>query len=292
MPVPQAPDAPAPVVPAAYLNAPLHDLDAWTRYFRDAVIPVLSGTSRALEVLRADEDNVDASMLARVIEVDPLMTVKLMAHVAGKRRPGTFTETESVTTSLVMTGISPFFNSFGRQPTIEDRLHDQPHALEGLRALLRRAERAAQFAIGFAVHRGDTDVGVIRLAAFLYDFAEMLMWCHAPTLQRQIADAQRADPSLRTAAVQRSVLNIETDDLRLALMKLWHLPELLVRISDSRHADQAIVRNVVLAVRLARHTMHGWDNPALPDDIDDIAKLLNAVPRVALAFVHKIEQAA
>lgn len=292
MPAPDAPDAPAPVVPAAYLNAPLHDLDTWTRYFRDAVIPVLSSTSRALEVLRADEDNVDASMLAQVIEVDPLMTVKLMAHVAGKRRPGTFTETESVTTSLVMTGISPFFNSFGRQPTIEDRLHDQPHALEGLRALLRRADRAAQFAIGFAVHRGDTDVGVIRLAAFLYDFAEMLMWCHAPTLQRQIADAQRADPSLRTAAVQHSVLNIETDDLRLALMKLWHLPELLVRISDSRHADQAIVRNVVLAVRLARHTMHGWDNPALPDDIDDIAKLLNAAPRVALAFVHKIDQAA
>jgi HD-like signal output (HDOD) protein len=292
LPVPQAPDVSAPVVPAAYLNAPLHDLDAWTRYFRDAVIPVLSGTSRALEVLRADEDNVDASMLARVIEVDPLMTVKLMAHVAGMRRPGTFTETESVTTSLVMTGISPFFNSFGRQPTVEDRLHDQPHALEGLRALLRRAERAAQFAIGFAVHRGDTDVGVIRLAAFLHDFAEMLMWCHAPTLQRQIADAQRADPTLRTAAVQRSVLHIETDDLRLALMKLWHLPELLVRISDSRHADQAIVRNVVLAVRLARHTMHGWDNPALPDDIDDIARLLNAAPRVALAFVHKIDQAA
>jgi hypothetical protein len=75
-------------------------------------------------------------------------------------------------------------------------------------------------------------------------------------------------------------------------MKLWHLPELLVRISDSRHAEQSIVRNVVLAVRLARHTTHGWDNPALPDDIEDIAKLLNAVPRVALAFVRKIDHSA
>jgi len=127
----------------------LRDLDAWTRYFREAEIPVLASTSRALEVLRADEDNVDASMLAEVIEADPLMTLKLLAHVAGKRRSGTFTETENVTTSLVMTGISPFFNSFGLQPTIEDWLHDQPLALRGLQALLRRAERAAHFAVGF-----------------------------------------------------------------------------------------------------------------------------------------------
>ena len=49
------------------------------------------------------------------------------------------------------------------------------------------------------------------------------------------------------------------------------------------------MRIVVLAVRLARHTMHGWDNPALPDDIEDIAKLLNSVPRVTMSFVRKID---
>lgn len=274
----------------AYLSAPLPDLQAWTRYFRDAEIPVLDKTAQALEVLRADEDNVDASQLGEVIEADPLMTLKLLAHVASKRRPGTFTETESVTTSLVLMGISPFFRAFGPQPTLEQRLHDQPLALQGLQNLLRRADRAAQFALGFAVHRVDTDVGVIRLAAFLHDFAEMLMWCHAPTLQLRIQEAQRADAKLRTATAQRAVLNIETDDLRQTLMTLWHLPELLVRISDDRHAEQAIVRNVVLAVRLARHTMQGWDNPGVPDDIEDIAKLLNAAPRVALAYVHKIDQ--
>ena len=47
--------------------------------------------------------------------------------------------------------------------------------------------------------------------------------------------------------------------------------------------------NVVLAVRLARHTQLGWENAALPDDIEDIAKLLNASPRVALAYVRKID---
>jgi HD-like signal output (HDOD) protein len=275
--------------PSSYLTAPLRDLEAWTRYFRDAQIPVLAKTSAAIEALRADEDNVDASMLGATIESDPLMSLKLLAHVAAKRRVDTATETESVTTSLVMTGISPFFRSFGLQPTVEDHLHDQTQALEGLHTLLHRADRAAQFATGFAVHRGDTDVGVIRLAAFLHDFAEMLMWCHAPTLQLRIAQAQRADPTLRSATVQRVMLNIELDDLRQALMKMWHLPELLVRISDDRHADTAIVRNVVLAVRLARHTTQSWNNPGVPDDIDDIAKLLNVSPSVALAFAHRID---
>ena len=277
------------VTPSRYLTAPLRDLEAWTRYFRDAQIPVLAKTSEAIEALRADEDNVDASMLGATIECDPLMSLKLLAHVAAKRRTDTATETESITTSLVMTGISPFFRSFGLQPTVEDHLHDQSQALEGLRSLLHRADRAAQFATGFAVHRGDTDVGVIRLAAFLHDFSEMLMWCHAPTLQLRIAQAQRADPTLRSATVQKAVLNIELDDLRQALMKMWHLPELLVRISDDRHADTAIVRNVVLAVRLARHTTLGWDNPGVPDDIDDIAKLLNVSPPVALAYAHRVD---
>lgn len=281
-----------PTAASRYLTAPLRDLESWTRHFRDAQIPVLAKTSQAIEALRADEDNVDASILGATIECDPLMSLKLLAHVAAKHRADTATETESVTTSLVMTGITPFFRSFGLQPTVEDHLHDQTQALEGLHALLHRADRAAQFATGFAVHRGDTDVGAIRLAAFLHDFAEMLMWCHAPTLQLSMAQAQRADPTLRSATVQRVMLNMELDDLSHALMKLWHLPELLVRISDDRHADTAIVRNVVLAVRLARHTTQGWDNPGVPDDVDDIAKLLNVSPPVALAYAHRTESAA
>jgi HD-like signal output (HDOD) protein len=283
------PAAPAPVpVTVPYLTEPLPDLAAWTRYFQEAEIPVLAATSKKLEALRAIEDDVDAGMLSAVIESDPLMTLKVLAYVSANRRTSDTTETESITSSLVMMGIAPFFRNFGLQPTVEDQLHNQPLALEGLRELLTRAERAGHFAVGFAVHRGDLDVGVIHLAAVLHDFAEMLMWCHAPTIQLEINAMQRANPTLRSASLQRFVYNIELNDLRHALMKLCRLPELLVRISDGKHPTHANVRNVLLAVRLARHTMHGWDNAALPDDINDIALLLNAAPRVALAFVHKI----
>ena len=268
---------------------PLRDLAAWTRYFKEAEIPVLAATSEALEALRAIEDDVDADMLATVIQSDPFMTIKVMAHVAGKRRPGDGTETETITSSLVMMGISPFFREFGLQPTVEDQLHDQPLALDGLHALLMRAERAAQFALGFAVHRGDLDADVIRQAAFLHDFAEMLMWCHAPVMELEIHEMQRVNPTLRSASLQRFLFNIDLSDLRQELMKLWRMPQLLLRISDGKHLTPPTVRNVTLAVRLARHTMNGWDNPALPDDINDIALLLNASPRVTLAYLRKID---
>lgn len=279
-------------VPSPCLSEPLRDLATWTRHFRETEVPVLAATSQALEALRAIEDDVDADMLSTVIQSDPLMTLKVLAHTSANRRPGHATDTETITSSLLMMGIAPFFRHFGLQPTVEDRLQDQPLALEGLRELLTRAERAKQFALGFAVHRGDMDVEVIQLAAFLYDFAEMLMWCHAPTLQVEIRKMQKSNPTLRTASLQRFVFNVELSELRQALMQLCRLPELLVRISDAKHSNHPSVRNVVLAVRLARHTMHGWDNPAIPDDIDDIAVLLNALPRVAMAYVHKIDHPA
>ena len=73
----------------------------------------------------AKEDDVDANMLTAVIQADPLMTLKLLARMGMMRRPGSDTETESITTSLILMGIGPFFRHFGPQPTIERWLADQ-----------------------------------------------------------------------------------------------------------------------------------------------------------------------
>ena len=271
------------------LLKPLRDLAAWTRHFSAAEIPVLASTAEALEALRANEDNVDANSVGEMIASDPLMTLKVLAYSSAHRSARMVTDTETVTAALVMMGITPFFRAFGPQPSVEERLADQPEALEGLNEVLQRAHRAAHFALGFAVHRMDHDAAVIHAAALLHDFAEMLLWCHAPTLALRLRDAQRADTTLRSMAAQSMVLNVDLAALQQSLMKTWRLPELLIRISDDAHAEHASVKNVVLAIRLARHTARGWDNAAIPDDVSEISQLLNLSQGATLQLLHEIE---
>ena len=245
------------------------------RYFQLAEIPVLLSTANLLEELREIEDDVDARMLGETISVDPLMTLKLLAHIASQDRSRRVTDVETVNQALVLMGITPFFRVFGPQPTIENHLEGQPQAMVGLKEVIRRAHRAAKFALGFAVHRMDHDAPVIHQAALLHDFAEMLLWLQAPWVAQEIQRRQQADPTLRSATAQRAVLGATLPEIQHALMLAWRLPELLVNITDDRHEEASQVRNVLLAIRLARHTAQGWHNPAIPDDIRDLAQLLN-----------------
>ena len=269
------------------IDSALASVEAWMARLQDASqMPILEATAAALEDMRHDEDRVDANGLGELIAGDPLMTLKVMALASTQRSVRAVTDMETVTATLVMMGIPPFFRAFGPQPTIEQLLAERPAALAGLQQSLRRARRAAGFALAFAVHRLDPDAPIIHAATLLHDFAELLLWCHAPGLALQIQDAQRRDPSLRSIVAQRQVLNIELTDLQQSLMKAWRLPELLVQVNDDRHASRPNVRSVQLAVRLARHTAMGWDNPALADDIEAIAQLLNLSPAAALQFVR------
>ncbi|HQV89523.1 MAG TPA: metal-dependent hydrolase, partial [Nitrosomonas sp.] len=53
------------------------------------------------------------------------------------------------------------------------------------------------------------------------------------------------------------------------------LPKLLITLMDDSCSSLQRVRNVTLAVNLARHSANGWDDAALPDDYEDIARLLH-----------------
>ncbi len=266
-----------------------HDGAGWAAWLGGIEIPVLPRTAAAIEELRELEDEVDAHLLAEAIGHDPLMTLKVLMHVARQPWKRRTTDAETVTEALVMLGIGPFFRAFGAQPTVDARLAAQPQAWAGLQQVLRRAHRAACFALGFAVHRMDHDAPVIHQAALLHDFAEMLLWCHAPALALEIRRRQQANPALRSAEAQRAVLGVALPDLQQLLMRAWRLPELLVRISDERHADTAQVRNVLLAIRLARHSAAGWDNPALPDDLAEVAVLLNLGPGPTEKLLHELD---
>ncbi len=267
---------PSPLLPPPpFITEAPRDTAGWLALFDPAGLPVLASTATVLEQLRASEDAVDAHLLAEALAGDPLMTTKLLAHVAQLRLGREGGDTETVTEALVMLGIPPFFRAFGEQTAAEALLQGWPDALAGFQAVLRRSHRAARFAIGFAVHRLDPDAPVIHEAALLHDVAELLLWLRAPSLALAISERQLADPALRSATVQRELLNVELAELQHAMMLAWRLPELLARLSDD-HAPQATVqqRIVLLALRVARHSAAGWDNPALPDDLAEIGTLL------------------
>ncbi|WP_201495732.1 HDOD domain-containing protein [Rubrivivax sp. A210] len=273
-----------------FITDPPRSVEGWASLFDHRRLPVLADTAGALAELRENEDAVDAHMLADAIVNDPLMTLKVLAHVAEMRRGRDGGGAETVTEALVMMGVPPFFRAFEAPLVAEDRLASIPEALEGFRRVLRRSHRSARFAIGFAVHRMDHDAGVIHEAALLRDFTELLLWLHAPALALEIDRRQRAEPALRSAVVQREVLNVELVEVQHALMSAWRLPGLLVSITHG-HARTMTpqVRNVMLAIRVARHSSEGWDNPALPDDLREIADLLQLSPEPTARLLQEID---
>lgn len=259
----------------AFIVSPPRDVAGWVTVLTRTDIPILRTTAAALEELRPNEDAVDAHMLAETLADDPLMTLKLLRHVSARRSSRSLSDPETVTEAILMLGIPPFFNAFQSMSIIDDRLEGHGDALAGAQSVLTRSERAARFALAFAVHRMDHDAAVIHEAALLHDFAEVLLWVNAPDLALEIARRQATDPTLRSTAVQRAVLNVELGELQQALMRAWRLPELLISISDDRTSQSPKVRNVQLAIRVARHSSRGWENPAIPDDLAEIGDLLN-----------------
>jgi HD-like signal output (HDOD) protein len=277
------------------LTTALPDLAAWTAYFRDAQIPVLDSTAAEISELHEAETaggQVDARMLGEAITGDPLMTIKVLADSARRRSPGQVTDAESVTAAVMLMGMGRFFSNYARLPTIEYLLHPVPGALDGLMRVFKRSQRASRFALAFAVHRMEADVAEVREAALLHDFAELLLWCHAPTLALEINTLLQSDAKLRSAAVQKVVLNVRLDALQQALMRAWQLPELLTELTDEgrEHPLWAPQRRMVqLAVRLARHSTDGWTNAALPDDIHDISQMLGLSHGATQRLVRNID---
>jgi len=251
------------------------DLNGWVAFFSRANIPVLRHTVHELADLRASASQCNARTISSVILHDPLMTLRVLAYIEARRSKSRQTDITTIERALMMIGMEPFFNDFQTLPLVEDQLKGHPRALLGLLKVVARARKAMHWAREWAIYRHDLDVDEICVATLLYDFAEILMWCFAPGLAVLVADRQNADRSLRSVAVQSEVLGIPLYQIKHALALEWRLPQLLITLMDQDHAEHPRVRNVKLAVDLARHSAHGWDDPALPDDFKAIEDLLH-----------------
>ena len=256
------------------IEQPFHDLEGWVAYYAEANLPVLRHTVQELERMRANAENVNGRLLSGTILRDPMMTLRVLAYIEANRGARQTTDITTIERAIMMIGIAPFFRDFQDLPQIEDQLRPHPQALLGLLKAFHRARRAAQWARDWAVVRHDLDVDEITLAALLHDMAELLMWCFAPGIAIKARDAQIADCHRRSAIIQTEVYGIPLYQLKMALAKTWHLPQLLTQLMDNQHAENPRVRNVKLAVDLARHSANSWNDAALPDDFKGIRELL------------------
>ena len=261
------------------LDHPLPEIDDWVVLFSNNALPVLRITKRRLDELRADIDHVDARELARIILHDPVMTASVIALTQAKRGRSLHHDITTIATAIMMMGVEPFFNHFNDLPTIEGILKGvDSHALLGVLQIIRRAQRASDYANEWAIWRNDINMEEVRMAALLHDVAEILVWCFAPKLGLDIQAWQQAQPTMRSADAQINTLGMTYQDIQLALCRVWHLPELLQILIADDNTSNVRAKNVSLAVRLARHSAHGWDDPALPEDYADIGRLLNITP--------------
>lgn len=258
------------------LDHALPDVESWVLLFNSNSLPILRITKRRIEEMRADIDRVDAREISRVVLQDPIMTVRVLSYIQPFRGRSLQHDITTIASAVMMAGIEPFFHRFDELFTIEDQMKDaNAPALLGVLHTIRRAQRAADYAQDWAIWRHDINMEEVRIAALLHDLAEMLVWCSAPQLALAIQDLQKRNPNMRSSDAQKQVLGFPFIDIQRELCRVWHLPELLQRLIDDDHAEQPRVRNVTLAVRLARHSAHGWEDPALPDDYAEIGQLLN-----------------
>lgn len=254
---------------------PLPDVDAWLAVFAQTDLPVLRHSVAEIERLRATEENTNGRVLAGVILHDPLLSLRVLAYIEEHRRKRQTTDITTIDRAIMMIGIVPFFRTFTDLPVAESRLAQHPQALLGLLKAIGRARRAAHWAREWAILRRDMDVDEITLATLLHDVAEMMMWLNAPTMALQFRDLQLSQPNRRSALIQEEVYGIPLNTLKLALAEAWRLPALVVQLLDDRQAENPRVRNVKLAVDLARHAAKGWKDPALPDDFKGIRDLIH-----------------
>lgn len=257
------------------IRTPLASIDSYIAYFAGADIPVLRRSMRELAELRKDEENVAGRRIASVVLQDPLLALRVLVYLEANRRRSQNHDITTVERAIMMMGITPFFSRFCDLPTIEAGLAQHPKALIGVLKVITRAKTAADLARDWAILRHDIDVDEVTVAALLHDVAEILLWCFAPEAMLQVARDLQATPGLRSAQAQTQHLGYTVHEIQLALVRAWHLPELLITLMDEKQADNARVRNVVLACNMARHLANGWDDPALPDDYKGVADLLH-----------------
>lgn len=254
---------------------PPQDLASWLTLVSDAEIPILRQTGRRLAQARGNIDRVTGRDITDIVLQDPLLAIRVLAYIQAVSRRRLQSDITNIASAVMMLGVEPFFRTFDRPLTLETLLDGRAPALLGVLQVILRAQRASRYAHDWAFARHDMNVEEVALAALLHDLAELLLWCFAPDLAIALRARLQARRTLRSIDVEQDVLGFSLAELQSALCRAWQLPALLTTLMDNGNAHLPRVQNVKLAVDLARHSLDGWTDPALNDDLSAVEKLLH-----------------
>lgn len=257
------------------IDFPFPGANAWVEHFKEVELPILRLTATRLAELRDNAETINTRALANIVEHDPLMTLRVFRYMKENRSQRQNAEITTIERSLVMIGTMKFFDSCQELPIIEHQLKGHPKAMLGLLKVIARSRHASTWARDWALLRQNTRYEEISLAALLHDFVEILMYCFAPALATRARERLNANPGLRTRAVQEEVFGAPLSEITNELVEQWGLPELLLSLLNPADAESLNVKNVNLAVNLARHSANGWHDAALPDDFRAIEEMLH-----------------
>lgn len=257
------------------MTAATSHLDTWAGFLTAREIPVLRQTEAALTKARRRLDRLGVRDIANIVLHDPLMTLRVLRFTGQRRGKRQLQEIANVEHAVMMIGVEPFFHHFAQLQIVEDQLKPHPHALLGVIRLVQRAQRAARYALDWAVWRQDHNSEEVAVAGLLQDFAEMLVLCMTPNKAAQIDALRKKHPQASDIQIQRAVMGTDFAELHARLCREWRMSDLLLNLADPAHTGQARVRNVRLARELVLHTADDWDNPAAEEDLKGIAALMN-----------------
>lgn len=269
----------------------MQTLAQWVERLSTANVPVLRSTIEALNQLRRNEEALTPRELSQIVLQDPLMALRALRYSQSRVTRRQVTEITTIEHILMMFGLQGFFDSCRELQAIEDVLAPHPMALKGVRGVISRAHHAAHYARAVAGLRFDVEIDEIVISALLHDLAELMLWSVAPTTAMQLEHMVSHTPGLRSVQAQRLALGFTLVDLELVLARSWNLPKLVQLLLDDSHAENPRVLSVTLSVALARHSAHGWYDPALPHDFKEIGNLVHSqadqvLGRIRWAGVH------
>jgi HD-like signal output (HDOD) protein len=237
----------------------------WAAYLVYQEQPIKQASKIALrEMEAASGDTLTGQAYAALMLNDPMLALRLI-KAANQRLPHRMARDITTPLGVVMAlGTVAFREQVESAPDIDA-------GNSGFIACEARASLAAHIAHAWGTLHYDMDAAELAMAALLANAGELEMWAIAPDLPQKALEELQSGRATRSDEAQRQACGFVFLDITLLLIETWNLPQLirqLIRGDEGLRAQMAR-----LAVNTARHLSNGIDDPALPDDMREAAKL-------------------